>query len=185
MAFEDITEHRRADQALKENEQLLRQVVDTSPNSVFVKDRSGKITWGGGKKTVVLGSKLDIISPIMAEWDENSSSFIYPFIFISDDNWEVDVCSRVPQGYEIAGTYDENGNLVTTDNCYQTFVSGETKVVAFDVVQTGSPPEWAMNTKIKVKGPNGRVHNLDLDVPSVVLEHARGAPFGDNPVHDQ
>ncbi|MFC1600449.1 hypothetical protein ACFL3T_05490, partial [Patescibacteria group bacterium] len=146
--------------------------------------KDGTVEWKGGIRTVLHGSQLDVIYPIDAQWDEGSLSYVYPFIFTSDDNWEVDLCARVPQGYEVAGTYDENGNLVTSESCYQTFVAGETKVVAFDVVQTGSPPEWAMNVKLKAKGPNGKAQNLNLDVPSHVYEHARGVPFGNNPVHN-
>jgi hypothetical protein len=138
----------------------------------------------GGRKTVVMGSQLDIIYPLDATWDEYASSYVYPFIFTSDDSWEVNVCTQVPVGYEILGVYDAYGDLLTSDNCSQTFVAGETKVIAFNVVQTGSPPEWAMNARFKVTGPNGKVHNFNLKVPSHVYEHARGIPFGDNPQHN-
>lgn len=144
---------------------------------IKVYKKNGSIQWSGGKKMVVLGSQLDVIYPLDAVWDEDTQNYLYPFIFVSDDNWTVDVCTHVPQGYDIVGVYDENGDLVASDNCYETFVSGETKVAAFDVVQTGSPPEWAMNAKIRVKGPNGKVQNLDLNVPSHVYEKAHGKPF--------
>jgi PAS domain S-box-containing protein len=38
----DITERRRAERALRENELLLRQVIDTSPSCIFVKDWDGE-----------------------------------------------------------------------------------------------------------------------------------------------
>ena len=74
--------------------------------------------------------------------------------------------------------YDENGNLLADkNNCVQSFVAGETKVVAFDVLMTGSPPQFALDARLRAKGPNGKVQTLDLSVPSVVLEKAKGKPF--------
>jgi len=118
-------------------------------------------------------------------WHPELDTFLYPFIFISDSGWTVDVCTQVPQGYDIAGVYDENGVLTATSECAQAFVAGETKVIAFEVEMTGSPPEWAMNTKIKAKGPNGKSQNVDIAVKSKASEHAserakekaKGVPF--------
>jgi len=132
--------------------------------------KDGTVQWSGGQKVVVTGSRLDVVYPLDAVWDEGATSYIYPYIFTSADNWDVDVCSQVPAGYDIVGVYDENGNLVTNKDCYKTFVAGETKVVAFEVVMTGSPPEWAMNTKLVVKH-NGKSKTLNLNVPSHVKKH--------------
>lgn len=38
----DITERRRAEQTLRENEQLLREVIDLVPHNIFAKDRTGR-----------------------------------------------------------------------------------------------------------------------------------------------
>ncbi|MFC1810718.1 thrombospondin type 3 repeat-containing protein [Patescibacteria group bacterium] len=151
---------------------------------IKVTKKNGDVEYKGGSKMVAVDitSELDIVYPLDATWDDSVSGYVYPFIFTSNDNWEVDVCAQLPVGYEVVGVYDENGILVTTDSCSQAFVAGETKVIAFDVVQTGSPPEWAFKAKFKVKGPSGRAQNLDLNVPSHVKEHARGVPFGNNPV---
>ena len=43
-------------------------------------------------------------------------------------------------------------------------------------MDVASPPEFAMNTKLKIRH-NGKVQNLDLDVPSFVKEKAKGKPF--------
>jgi len=40
--LQDITERKFAEQALRESEANLRQIIDTSPNGIFVKDREGR-----------------------------------------------------------------------------------------------------------------------------------------------
>jgi len=139
--------------------------------------KDGIIQLSGGEKTVVTGSLLEIVYPAEALWDESWTNYHYPFIFTSDSPWTVDVCASVPVGYEIVGVLDENGDIISTNDCGQSFVSGETKVILFDVILTGSPPEWALKARIKAKGPNGKVTNLNLDVPSIVHEKAQGKPF--------
>ena len=151
---------------------------------IKVLKKNGDIQFSGGSKTVVTGSLLEVIYPDIALWETGVNDYVYPFIMVSDSSWTVDVCSRVPRGYDIAGTYDESGNLITTADCAQAFVAGEIKVIAFDVVQTGSPPEFALNARIKAKGPSGKVSTLNLDVPSIVLEKAKGKPFTGSAVRD-
>jgi len=91
----------------------------------------------GGKKMVVTGSLLEMITPESAIWEGTQS--VYPFIFTSDSDWTVDVCANVPTGYNIVGVYDENGDLIPSADCIQTFVNGESKSVAFQVQDIGSP----------------------------------------------
>ena len=79
------------------------------------------------------------------------TSYVYPYIFTSDSEWRVDVCLLVPAGYAIVGTYDEFGNLISDKNCVKTFVAGETKVVAFEVIETGSPKKFNVNAEIDAK----------------------------------
>ena len=107
----------------------------------------------GGRLTVVEGSILELIEPESAVWDGNSS--IYPFIFTSDSNWSVDVCAKVPAGYRIVGVYDANGNLTQSSECVQAFVNGETKTMAFEVLETGSP-EPSLNATLSLKSPKGK-----------------------------
>ncbi len=44
MLFEDITERKRGQQALRKAHTFLRQVIDMDPNFIFVKDREGRFT---------------------------------------------------------------------------------------------------------------------------------------------
>jgi hypothetical protein len=107
---------------------------------IKVYKKNGDIVWRGGSKTVVTGSFLEIIAPESAIWEGTDS--VYPFIFTSDSSWTVDVCAEVPTGYSIIGVYNENGDLIPSTECIQTFVSGETKTVAFEVQEIGSPEPY-------------------------------------------
>ena len=127
--------------------------------------RDGTIQFSGGKKTVVNGSYLEIVYPDHAIWEDVAAGYVYPFIFISDSDWTVDVCAQVPQGYAIVGVYDEQGNLLSGESCSQTFVSGETKVVAFDVVEVGSP-EPVLDAALSVSH-EGKVTEVDIEIPGV------------------
>jgi len=118
----------------------------------------------GGSKVVVTGSMLEMILPESAVWDGLSS--IYPFIFTSDSTWKVDVCAEVPTGYEIQGFYDESGNFVDSQECVKTFVSGETKVIGFQVLETSSPEPKFVGS-VKVKGPKGKKHTQRFNVSDV------------------
>ena len=130
---------------------------------IKVLKKNGAIQFSGGSKTVVTGSYLEIIYPDFAVWEDPAQGYVYPFIITSDSDWTVDVCTQVPKGYEIVGVYDENGDLISDSRCTQTFVTGETKVVAFDVIEVGSP-EPKLKAKLKLKH-KGKVKTLELDVP--------------------
>jgi hypothetical protein len=130
--------------------------------------RDGTVQLSGAQQTVVVGSMLVVTYPDESIWDASLNLYTYPFIFTSDSTWTVDVCAQVPQGYEIIGVYDENDNLLTTSNCTQAFVAGEIKVILFDVLKTGSPPEWTFQATLKATAPSGKVTQVLLAVPTVV-----------------
>lgn len=125
--------------------------------------KDGLVQFSGGSKTVVIGSMLEIIHPDYAIWEEGVSSYVYPFIMTSDSDWTVDVCAEVPIGYRIVGIYDENGDFVSSGKCAHTFVAGETRVIAFEVVDIGSPPPH-FKGRFTVRH-DGKVYNFDLDTP--------------------
>jgi hypothetical protein len=143
-------------------------VLDTGATKEFpiikIIKKDGSIQLGRGSKRVVKGSYLEIIYPEYAVWEEGVTSYVYPFIFTSDSDWTVDVSVEVPPGYEIAGVYDAEGNLIATSNTVHTGVADEKKVIAFEVADLQSPPPHA-KAKFKVRGPKGKVHQFDLDVP--------------------
>jgi hypothetical protein len=144
---------------------------------IKVNRKDGSVQFQGGRKTVITGSMLEVFYPVEAVWEEGQTRYLYPFIFASDSDWQVDVCAEVPAGYDIVGVYDDSGSLVSSTDCMQAFVSGQTKVAAFEVAQTGSPPEFALDARLKARGPNGRLQTLDLKVPSVAIEKSRGKVF--------
>ncbi|OGH69571.1 MAG: hypothetical protein A3C90_02530 [Candidatus Magasanikbacteria bacterium RIFCSPHIGHO2_02_FULL_51_14] len=131
--------------------------------------KDGGIEFKGGVKRVVAGSILEIVYPESTVWEGVKQ--VYPFIFTSDSSWTVDVCLEIPTGYSIVGIYDENGNLLSTTQCQQTFVTGQTKIVAFEVNELSSPPPH-MKAKLKLKGPKGNVQTFDLDIPGKRVEKA-------------
>ena len=125
--------------------------------------KNGSVQFSGGSKTVVTGSLIEIIYPDYAIWEAGVSNYVYPFIMTSDSDWTVDVCAEVPTGYRIVGTYDENGNFVSSGKCAHTFIAGETRVIAFEVQDVGSPePNLAARLKLK---HSGKLKVLDLNIP--------------------
>jgi hypothetical protein len=121
------------------------------------------IQYADAGKTVYTGSYLEIIYPTFTLWDEGQTRYLYPFIMSSDSEWTLDVCAAVPQGYQIVGVYDADGSLVASADCVQAGVAGETKIVAFEVVDLQSPPP-RLTTKLKIKH-KGRTVNDQLDIP--------------------
>jgi hypothetical protein len=129
--------------------------TDCAPNkrftAILVADSTGTTaTAMTQRQQQITGSLLEITYPEQVEWD--GTDFLYPFIFTSDSDWEVDVCATVPQGYRIRGS-----------PCEQLFVANETKVIFFDVEDIGSP-----EPRLQVRGRvrhHGRNTPLDFDVP--------------------
>jgi hypothetical protein len=118
----------------------------------------------GGSKMVVTGSVLEMIIPESAIWEGTQS--VYPFIFTSDSAWTVDVCASVLNGYSIVGVYDENGNLMASTECVQTIVANETKIVAFEVNEVGSP-EPSLNATLTLKSPKGKIYVKKLTASDI------------------
>ena len=127
--------------------------------------KGGTIQLSGGSKTVVTGSLLEVVYPDYAIWEAGISSYVYPFIMTSDSDWTVDVCAQVPMGYRIVGIYDESGNFVSSGQCANTFVAGETRVVAFEVEDVGSP-EPNLAAKLRLKHSR-KVKVLDLNIKGI------------------
>ena len=144
-------------------------VPDTGPTKEFqiikVIKKDLTVQLGKGSKRVVTGSYLEIVHPEDTVWESSTSGYVYPFIFTSDSTWSVDVCAQVPVGYAIVGVYDAAGNLVSTTDCVQTLVAGETKVAAFDVVEVGSPKP-TLDAILTVRH-EGKVTEVEIEVPGV------------------
>ncbi|HRY60448.1 MAG TPA: hypothetical protein P5096_03640 [Patescibacteria group bacterium] len=96
------------------------------------------------------GSLLSVVYPQNVSWEEGVQNYIYPYIFTSDSDWSADVCASVPNGYKVVGAYDENGQLVSTSSCMQTFIANTSKIVAFEVSDIGSPKEFNVDSTLKL-----------------------------------
>jgi hypothetical protein len=120
------------------------------------------IEYRGGNKLVVTGSLLEMIVPDSAVWDGTRT--LYPFIFSSDSDWTVDVCANVPSGYQIVGVYDPSGTLIPNAECHQVLVATQTKIIAFEVEDVGSPePTLKLDLTVKNNKSN-KVTKLKVDV---------------------
>ncbi|MDH5596700.1 MAG: hypothetical protein OEY44_01240 [Candidatus Peregrinibacteria bacterium] len=136
---------------------------------VQTKQGSGKVVlMNGGKKTLT-GSQLDVIYPTEAIWEEAASNFIYPVFFTSDSDWNVNICADVPQGYKVVGSYDENGNYVADASCSQTLVANQLKVIAFEVTDLESPPEFVTTLRLRAQGPT-RAYTENISIPTIVWD---------------
>jgi len=133
--------------------------------------KDGTIRLQGGAKSVVVGSMLEIVVPDYTVWANSNET--YPFIFTSKENWTVNVCLQVPQGYSIFGVYDAEGKITTNASCTQEFVEGESKVALFELVETG-PPEPDVAATITTTSPEGKVTTLTLGIPG---QRTRAAAF--------
>jgi hypothetical protein len=108
----------------------------------------------------VFGSFMQIVQPEYVDWTNGVQS--YPFTFISDSGFDVDVCLSVPTGYKIAAP----------GTCAQTFVDNEVKIVEFTLQDVGSPKNFDIGAKMKIKH-KGKNYNFDLKIPSR-NKHAKG-----------
>jgi hypothetical protein len=138
---------------------------DTIPDTAKLKLKVMKVVKPSGIQlmpaddVVFTGSQLVVTYPTEALWEEGVNDYVYPYIFTSDSDWSVNLCSYAPEGYVVAGVYDEFGNLISDSNCVQNFVSNETKVVAFEIIDVGSPKKFNINTDIDVKHKGKSKHS--------------------------
>lgn len=130
----------------------------------------GKITVAGGTKNVTLkmncrddhvcqglttteeeGSALDIFEPTDVIW--NGTEELYPFGFVSDSNWDVNLCLSAPEGYQVA----------SGESCIQTLVANEEKFVNFTLKEVGSVPAPSKIT-YKLTTPEGQKRTVESSV---------------------
>ena len=59
--MEDVTERKQAKEALKEQQEFLRLVIDTNPNLIFVKDWDGKFTFANKAVADIYGTTVELL----------------------------------------------------------------------------------------------------------------------------
>lgn len=148
------------DKAFKEeDDDSDNDVVATATKTLIEKNlrilktikKDGTVKYEAGKMTVLTGSRLDVLRPEYTLWDGTAQ--LYPFVLTSSGDWTVDVCLQVPTGYAIEGILNEEGTIITTSNCNQSFISDQTVVFLFSVVDIGSPePTLGLNLTTTHKG---------------------------------
>jgi len=126
--------------------------------------RNGSVKFLGGLKTIITGSQLDIYHPEYTIWEGDQE--LYPFVYTSEENWDVDVCMYVPQGYNLMGILDDNEEVVSTTDCVNAFVAGESKVFLFEVEDVGSP-EPELSFTLRAKHKKGKIKKLKKKIDGV------------------
>ena len=109
--------------------------VETS----YFTQNSGGIWQSSRRAEVIKGSELQVFQPDDIIWTNGTE--IYPFLFISDSDWTVDVCLSVPVGYTV----------VAPGTCGQTLVANQAKVFEFKVADIGSPKVFDATAKMTFK----------------------------------
>jgi hypothetical protein len=107
-------------------------------NLILMTDMRGRKS--AGKSQKVTGSELFIFQPEYVEWDSNQE--LYPFGFVSDGDWEVEVSVEPPKGFE------SDQKKITE------VLSSEAKAIQFTITDKGS--EWKP-TKIKIKAKHKKM----------------------------
>ncbi|MBW2995507.1 hypothetical protein KY312_04075, partial [Candidatus Woesearchaeota archaeon] len=78
----------------------------------------------GSDKKKYTGSELEVLEPEFIDWTGSSAEW-YPFVFTSNETWDVNVSLYVPEGLEIEGV-----------NPIVTLIANESKILLFRVVET-------------------------------------------------
>jgi PAS domain S-box-containing protein len=79
----DITERRKADQALRENERLLREVMDLVPHHIFAKDREGRYLFVNRAASICYGKEpQELVGHLELEFAPNKEQTA---AFLKDD----------------------------------------------------------------------------------------------------
>jgi|GEM_PF-6290462 len=132
--------------------------------------KDGSVKYEAGNRQIIIGSKLTVDAADYVIWQ--NSEELYPFVFNSEENWTIDVCMTVPEGYSVAGILDIDGNVITTDQCIQTIIAGEESVVLFRVMDVGSPePEFTYS--LTATSPEGTTTTIEPQIGGI---RARNEP---------
>ncbi|MFC1734411.1 hypothetical protein ACFL6I_29255, partial [candidate division KSB1 bacterium] len=132
---------------LANNKNVAAVEADTfaKKNYMFINSPGDQKNPGKGSKHS--GSELWVFEPAYVVWDGTEE--YYPFVFISDSEWEIDVCVEAPEGYV----------PVDAVNCLQTVVADEAKSILFKLVEQVGDDAGKVPGNVKVnmnlKNPKG------------------------------
>ncbi|HEU4683235.1 MAG TPA: PAS domain S-box protein [Nitrospira sp.] len=85
---QDITERKRADQALQKSHAFIRQIIDTDPNFIFAKDREGRFTLVNRAVADCYGTTVqDLLGKSDADFNANKEEVAF---FLEKDREVID-----------------------------------------------------------------------------------------------
>ncbi|MCP4604321.1 MAG: HYR domain-containing protein [Proteobacteria bacterium] len=133
----DFEEEESDDEDPLESTPLKERVKHKHLRYMKLVKHNGSVKYSSCGRNIVIGSEITIDAVDYTIWTDTEE--LYPFVFESEEDWTIDVCMQVPEGYDVAGILDEDGNVVETDDCIQTLVTDEQRVFLFRVIDLQSP----------------------------------------------
>ncbi|MBU0612111.1 peptidoglycan-binding protein, partial [Patescibacteria group bacterium] len=133
--------------------QECRRVITKNLHIQKIIKKDGSIKYLAGMINIIWGSQLNIAYPDYTIW-ENDVEY-YPITISSAEDWSIDLCLNVLDGYEIAGLQDAEGNILPINSCVQTALADESKVFLFTVKDIASPEpnfSFALNAERRENG---------------------------------
>jgi len=117
-----------------------------------MKDPAGKLKGTNSKK--FQGSELEVLEPEFIDWTGSSEEY-YPFVFTSNENWDVNVELYVPEGLQ-----------VVSDNPIYTLIAGESKIILFKVRELVEGAGEGTGAAVLIDAGHGGAKQRDVSVIS-------------------
>jgi parallel beta-helix repeat protein len=140
-----------------------KEIVGGSADLKYMKQvkKNGDVRYLAATVVVTHGSLLETIFPQYFVWEDTVE--YYPVAYVTDDNWEVDVCADAPDGYELTSILDENDQVVTTSECMHTVIPGDPRLFLYELTDLESPePDMVFDLTAK---HDGKVKKHKVQVP--------------------
>ena len=161
----DITEPKRAERALRESHDLLRAVIESTPDAIFVKDRDGRYLLINPAGAAFLGAAT--VEEVLGKTDDDF--FAPPSARVNRQNDRRIMERGEAETYEDAGTASGvTRAFLTTKGPYRDRAGNIVGVVGIsrDITERKQAEE-------ALKTSEGRYHRVVTNAPGMVFQYAR------------